>query len=845
MTKIISIEEGRKEDGNRSIADKILKRLNDLEKMNENKGRWAWELLQNAKDSLQGDKKVSIEIEICDDAVMFRHNGAPFTEKDIRGLINQISSKEVENNENSAKTGKFGTGFLTTHLLSKIISVQGIVQTQTGQYYQFLFDIDREGKTTSELIPKIEATWEDFHSNCKHISSDEITKYATTFTYPLRNNAQKEMAVKGIAEVHKLVPYILIFNPSIENIQITFDNQSIVYQRGNQTLNGLITPIIENTSENKKERLFLHHSTTQLMIAVEIEKKENIYYVKKIANETPRLFCDFPLIGTEKFSFPIIINSHLFNPLTERDGIWLNSSDDIDVLENKSLIQEATELYKRLINDISTRNFYHLFNIAETNIPNINENYFDKQWYQDSIQNTLREFIFEAPIVDSYNDGEKRAIKDLYFPPKEYSREIRQQIWQYSSNIYPHCFCKLEDLNFWCDLSWPKWNKQGYEQLLYDVSHLENIASLKSLLGKDTNPYEWIMNVYDFVIKDSSNLSLTLRSPIIPNKNNNFKLLNHLYIDSIQDEQLINILIALGENWNDLLVHPNIFLPEHKSKNCEEIANKITQNIRADKQNTLSNNLTEAILLLSKWFDDNEEKSKLLFRDLFSNRATLFMNTISDKESLYKIMRSKTELSDIANAIEKNTLLVETKNELDNLLTEFSVDNIDQLRNLINQSTASHHNHLHQPIEITQETLAYLGIGSKKEFDNMMNNKNISSNLKHDSTPTTEMFLFAKQLIDRAKLRVKNHLLNLTNYDCTDIEEISTTVLGGIKKDNEYIYIVVRPSDYGQVIIYYDAEKDVLDYETAELWIDNGKDLPQQLTLGKILKNTGITRIPV
>ncbi len=44
-----SIEEGRKEDGNCSIVDKIIKRLHDFEKTVENnKGRWVWELLQNA-----------------------------------------------------------------------------------------------------------------------------------------------------------------------------------------------------------------------------------------------------------------------------------------------------------------------------------------------------------------------------------------------------------------------------------------------------------------------------------------------------------------------------------------------------------------------------------------------------------------------------------------------------------------------------------------------------------------------------------------------------------------------------------------------------------------------------
>ena len=73
----------------------------------------------------------------------------------------------------------------------------------------------------------------------------------------------------------------------------------------------------------------------------------------------------------------------------------------------------------------------------------------------------------------------------------------------------------------------------------------------------------------------------------------------------------------------------------------------------------------------------------------------------------------------------------------------------------------------------------------------------------------------------------------------------ATTVLGGIKKDGLMIHIVIRPSDNGEVIVYYSSEKDTLAYENAELWIDNGIDSPEHLTLGKILKKTGINRIPV
>lgn len=135
---IQSLEDGRKEDGNRSIADKILGRLRELKQtVKNNYGRWAWELLQNAKDSVADfdDRKVSVEIELSERYVEFRHNGGYFTQKDIRGLINQISSKEVDEDEEPPpeehkKTGKFGTGFITSHLLSRVVQVGGGIKSR-------------------------------------------------------------------------------------------------------------------------------------------------------------------------------------------------------------------------------------------------------------------------------------------------------------------------------------------------------------------------------------------------------------------------------------------------------------------------------------------------------------------------------------------------------------------------------------------------------------------------------------------------------------------------------------------------------------------------------------------
>ena len=52
--------------------------------------------------------------------VRFRHDGNPFTSDARFGLLYKYS----EDKENSESTGRFGTGFLTTHCLSKVVTIE-------------------------------------------------------------------------------------------------------------------------------------------------------------------------------------------------------------------------------------------------------------------------------------------------------------------------------------------------------------------------------------------------------------------------------------------------------------------------------------------------------------------------------------------------------------------------------------------------------------------------------------------------------------------------------------------------------------------------------------------------
>lgn len=107
-------------------ANRIVQLLQKLRySNNENSAkRWIWELCQNAKDvcNSTGKVKISINYDEMQRKVFFRHNGKAFSMDNILSLINQASSKD-RNDGSERKSGKFGTGFITTHLLSEVVNI--------------------------------------------------------------------------------------------------------------------------------------------------------------------------------------------------------------------------------------------------------------------------------------------------------------------------------------------------------------------------------------------------------------------------------------------------------------------------------------------------------------------------------------------------------------------------------------------------------------------------------------------------------------------------------------------------------------------------------------------------
>ena len=121
-----SFDEERKKIFNKIYLANVRNRLRELENPTDiDCKRWIWELVQNAKDSISNKpnrKDVDIKIKVEKDTYSFIYNGSPFSAETLVALIYKYSEGKSNNGES---TGRFGTGFLTTHSLSKTVRITG------------------------------------------------------------------------------------------------------------------------------------------------------------------------------------------------------------------------------------------------------------------------------------------------------------------------------------------------------------------------------------------------------------------------------------------------------------------------------------------------------------------------------------------------------------------------------------------------------------------------------------------------------------------------------------------------------------------------------------------------
>jgi len=124
-------------------------------------------------------------------------------------------------------TGKFGTGFLTTHLLSRIVEIEGIYINafDNTKYQSFKLVLDRTCRKKEDMINKYREIMKTLDTFDDLRICPEVPNYKpglacdTSFKYILDDKGRKT-ADRGLTNFYQCAGEVLAFNSKFESIVV-------------------------------------------------------------------------------------------------------------------------------------------------------------------------------------------------------------------------------------------------------------------------------------------------------------------------------------------------------------------------------------------------------------------------------------------------------------------------------------------------------------------------------------------------------------------------------------------------------------------------------------------------
>lgn len=349
--QIKKIEEDRSyRDELREVFRKISQGLAKIN--NRSYERAIWELLQNAGD-YTSNGPACVELTLTDSDLYFKHHGLAFTLKTLEDLIRQRSSKN-----DKTKVGRFGTGFMTTHVFSRKVYLSGSCYVELGGKSSYLpfneFCLNRDFTDPELFVDEADIALRKRMDITEGEGSD-IDIYPTIFRYPL-SPEKVETISNQIEKTSILMPYVLTFNDTISECTIRneFSNTTIVYSKIDEigvpqgdsgTL--LWKTIIEVTRDGQTKpdtitvRTLRNTEGTDRVVIPELPKGY------EVVGNIPSQFLFFPLLGTENFGTNFIFHSARLTPTEPRDSYELPKDNDNLIAvykENERVLDEMIKM---------------------------------------------------------------------------------------------------------------------------------------------------------------------------------------------------------------------------------------------------------------------------------------------------------------------------------------------------------------------------------------------------------------------------------------------------------------------------------------------------------------------
>lgn len=605
----------------------VAKRLRQLNQPSDvDRKRWVWELIQNAKDTIASDptrNQINVRIEIEGDIVRFRHDGNPFTSDARFGLLYKYS----EDKENPESTGRFGTGFLTTHCLSKVVTIESNMYSndEKTELCGFSVTMYRDGQIEKELLEGLD-------------KMEESQKYYgdlfewTTFTYRVSTDSGRIAIQLGIENFYKHITQTMLFCKELASIELNDNGKitNIIRRPIEEVAPNVMSAIFEIHGETTSIRRFLYSSyheynkelsdryraDREIRIDAAIEVDENNCIVSHAGNTSH--FCVLPLVGIEtQLEEPIILNSPDFEPDEERQSLllsgqnWDEEHNNIsEVGINQIIYSKVYSLYDYLVSYLSSNSYGKLYLLANGLKKAKEHDKLDEKWYSENVIKNYRDVLLKYPVVEPYANKELKKLADCIFV-KDSKNE--NEIFSLLTSLYPDKLIK--DNLEWSQFVWKEgldiWNTEDLCKNIEGKNNWNNITLEEGVAVTDWyNKFLTHVQTYDE--------RYLKKYALLPNMNGELKKIDAENFKQGENVSafIIDLLVKLGKDVKPILLHSDVTAvsldSKYNSQSYSADLNRLAKNIIDDGNQTTK---VSRLMPLISIIPNAEEKYSSEFRN--------------------------------------------------------------------------------------------------------------------------------------------------------------------------------------------------------------------------------------
>jgi len=273
--------------------------------------RWIWELIQNAKDCAK-DKPFQFNVTLKQDRLIVWHDAGPFTLDEVVCLVEGDSSKARRSAET---TGKYGKGFLVTHVISTDVEVRGILRHERDGDFSFRFRLRRDG-SDGAVLRNIAQCREDL--DLAQPFKGDVCRTEFVYYVSSKEGETRDCILDTITALKNHVPYLFAFIPTLQRLTLGIEGEeSAEFSRCDPA--SLVAPDVpaeaQRVDVNTQEglRSVLHFTPLyprdkdRSSIAVPLLKENGSEFIA-LPTTVARIFQDLPLHATLEFALPVVLN---------------------------------------------------------------------------------------------------------------------------------------------------------------------------------------------------------------------------------------------------------------------------------------------------------------------------------------------------------------------------------------------------------------------------------------------------------------------------------------------------------------------------------------------------------